>query len=91
MNRTGDAVEALVRQTVECTEITPARYARMKYPKLLPVMHFEVHQYRCPFGNFMLMNTNAMFGQMLLSTAVFTPAADRNLPVLLIDGMKMKK
>jgi len=73
-----------------CTELTPAYCRTIKYPKLLPVMHFTVHQYRCPFGNLMTMDTNAMFGKMQLSTIVFTPDTGKNLPVLLIDSMDMK-
>lgn len=73
-------------------EDTPAEYAAMRYPRLLPMMHFTVHRYRAEgFGTVMTMDTNAMFGMMRLSTLVFTPAAGAAVPFLLIDTMQMKK
>jgi hypothetical protein len=80
-----------VRAASECTEVTPGNRRELKYPKLIPLFHFTVRQYRCPFGNLLTMDTDAMGGKMLLSTVVFTPDTGRSLPVLLIDSMDMKK
>ena len=72
-------------------EDTPVEYAYMKYPKLLPIMHFKVHRYNVDnFGTITTMDTNAMFGMMKLSTFVFTPSIGLNVPFLLIDTMCMK-
>lgn len=73
-------------------EITPAQYASMKYPKILPMMRFCVHQYEMEgFGNLMTMDTKAMGGMMKLSTIVLTPNSGKQVPFLLIDTMEMKK
>lgn len=80
-----------VRAASECTEVTPGNRRELKYPKLIPLFHFTVRRYRCPFGNLLTMDTDAMGGKMLLSTVVFTPDTGRSLPVLLIDSMDMKK
>ncbi len=91
MTLTEQAVAAVQKQFM-LQEDTPAVYAAMKYPKLLPMMHFTVHRYRADgFGTIMTMDTNAMFGMMRLSTLVFTPAAGATIPFLLIDTMQMKK
>ena len=72
-------------------EDTPIEYAHTKYPKLLPIMRFEVHRYSVDnFGTITTMDTNAMFGMMKLSTFVFTPSIGLNVPFLLIDTMCMK-
>ncbi len=76
----------------ELKENIPIEYACMKYPKLLAMMHFEVHRYNIDdFGTIMTMDTNAMFGMMKLSTYVFTPSKGASVPFLLIDTMQMKK
>lgn len=82
----------LAGQTFQLKEITPALYASMKYPKLLPMMRFCVHQYDAEgFGNLMTMDTSAMGGMMKLSTIVLTPNSGKQVPFLLIDTMEMKK
>lgn len=86
------AVVELAGQELNLKEITPARYASMKYPKLLPMMRFTVHQYEAEgFGHVMTMDTKAMGGMMKLSTIVLTPNSGKRLPFLLIDTMEMKK
>ena len=73
-------------------EVTPAAYAAMKYPKLVPMMRFTCHQYVLDgFGGLFVMDTSAMGGLMKLSTMVFTPYSGLNVPFLLIDTMEMKK
>ena len=73
-------------------EVTPPRYASMRYPKLLPMMRFACRQYTLEsFGNLFAMETRAMGGLMKLSTLVFTPYAGKSVPLLLIDTMEMKK
>ena len=90
--RISAAVVELAGRYLKLREITPARYASMKYPKLLPVMRFFVHQYEAEhFGNIMTMDTRAMGGMMKLSTIVLTPNGGKRLPFLLIDTMEMKK
>ena len=49
-----------VRAASECTEVTPGNRRELKYPKLIPLFHFTVRQYRCPFGNLLTMDTDAM-------------------------------
>lgn len=82
----------LTCQSFPTKEITPAPYARMKYPKLIPLMRFSVRQFRVDgFGHLMAMDTRAMGGLMKLSTVVFTPGEGGSVPFLLIDTMQMKK
>lgn len=82
----------LAEQEFQLKEITPPQYASMKYPKLLPMMRFCVHQYAVEgFGNLMTMDTKAMGGLMKLSTIVLTPNSGKQVPFLLIDTMEMKK
>ncbi len=86
------AITNLAGQMFQMKEITPDRYAAMKYPRILPMMRFCVHQYQVEdFGNLMTMDTNAMGGMMRLSTIVLTPNRGGQLPFLLIDTMEMKK
>lgn len=90
---------ALVQQVTELAnrhlalrEITPPAYAQMKYPRLLPMMRFTVHQYMAEgFAHYMTMETKAMGGLMRLSTLVFTPGEGGNVPFLLIDTMQMAR
>lgn len=80
------------RDTFPSLEITPAQYASMRYPKLIPIMRFTCHQYTLDeFGNLFTMETSAMGGIMKLSTLVFTPSSGKAVPFLLIDTMEMKK
>lgn len=86
------AVAELAKQILDVKEITPAQYASMKYPKLLPMMRFTVHQYEIEgFGHMMTMDTKAMGGMMKLSTIVLTPDSGKRLPFFLLDTMEMKK
>lgn len=74
------------------SEITPAAYAAIKYPKLLPIMRFTCRQYDLEgFGNLFTMDTRAMGRLMKLTTLVFTPSAGGEVPFLLIDTMEMKQ
>lgn len=74
------------------SEVTPAEFAAMKYPKLLPVMRFTCRQYALEgFGNLFTMDTAAMGGLMKLTTLVLTPSAGGEVPFLLIDTMEMRK
>lgn len=85
-------VTALARASFPSQEVTPPKYAVMKYPKFLPMMRFTCHQYALEgFGNLFVMDTSAMGGMMKLSTMVFTPSAGRTVPFLLVDTMEMKK
>lgn len=81
----------IAKDKAELKEITPAKYVKMKYPKLLPMMKFSVSQYEVKgFGYITTVDTNAMFGLMRLSTIVFTPSDGCSVPFLLIDTMDMK-
>lgn len=83
-------IAAVVTSRLGATEETAPDYANMQYPSWLPLMKFEVHQYPIEgFGQMMTMDTAAMGGIMKLSTIVFTPSSGINLPLLLIDTMKM--
>ena len=83
-------IAAVVTSRLGATEETAPDYANMQYPSWLPLMKFEVHQYPIEgFGQLMTMDTAAMGGIMKLSTIVFTPSSGINLPLLLIDTMKM--
>ena len=71
-------------------EITPEKYRRFTYPRLIPMMDFEVKQYRVNgFGGFMTMLTDTVFGMQLL-TCAFMPYDGAKVPFLLIDIMLMK-
>jgi len=85
-------VTAKAREVFASQDITPPKYAEMKYPKFLPMMRFACHQYALEgFGNLFVMDTRAMGGMMKLSTMVFTPSAGVTAPFLLVDTMEMKK
>ncbi len=85
-------VVTLANEYFELKEDTPIEYSHMQYPKLLALMHFDIHRYSIDdFGTIMTMDTNAMFGMMKLSTYVFTPSRGISVPFLLIDTMLMKK
>ena len=67
------------------------RYTNMKYPRLLPLMHFRVDRYKVPgFGSVMLMHTTTKMGMELI-TMSFMPSECISLPYLLVDAMTMKK
>ena len=71
-------------------EDTAPDFAKMEYPSWLPMMKFEIHQYKVRgFGQVMTMDTKMMGGIMKLSTIVFTPSSGVNMPFLLIDTMEM--
>lgn len=95
MKRLQAAPEEAVRifgEKVPCTEIACGKYAQMVWPRIFPLMHFEVKWYRAPsFGNIFSMYTRAGKGMMELATLVFTPNVGTDVPLLLIDLMKMKK
>lgn len=66
-------------------------YTHMRYPKLLPLMNFEVQRYRIGgFGSVFSMHTTTKMGMELL-TLSFTPGEGKALPYLLLDSMSMKK
>lgn len=66
--------------------------AFLRWPKLLPVMQFSVHQYEaCGYGNIFGMNTVALGGLMKLATFVCTPNTGIEVPLLLVDVMAMGK
>lgn len=86
-----ESIVKIAGEGAELRPVTPAQYIKMKYPRLLPLMRFNVSQYEVKgYGNLMTMDTNAMFGLMRLSTIVFTPSEGAALPFLLIDTMDMK-
>ncbi len=66
------------------------RFARMKYPKLVPIMEFESERYRISdYGQVMILHTSSKVGMELL-TAVFMPYEGNSVPFLLLDVMQMK-
>ncbi len=85
-------VTARAREAFLSQDVTPAKYAAMKYPRFLPMMRFTCRQYGLEgFGNLFVMDTTAMGGMMKLSTMVFTPSSGKAAPFLLVDTMEMKK
>lgn len=90
-------IDTLLHKTTEILVSNEAvllpedRYSDMKYPSLLPLMHFHVDQYDLKgFGHIMSMHTTTKMGMELL-TVSFMPAELPDLPYLLIDAMSMKK
>lgn len=75
----------------ECRDVTDPQYHQVRYPKIMPIMHFEINQYQLKgFGQIMNMNSTAMKGLMKLTTIAFTPNEGGDIPFLLIDCMEMK-
>ncbi|MBR0461983.1 MAG: hypothetical protein IJJ00_04650 [Erysipelotrichaceae bacterium] len=71
-------------------EIPDERYAHLKYPKLAPLMYFDIERFRIKdFGHLMIMHTTSKVGMELL-TMSFMPDGV-TLPFLLLDAMTMKK
>lgn len=80
----------LVCSRLQGEEDTAPDFANLEYPTWLPMMKFEIHQYKVQsFGQVMTMDTKMMGGIMKLSTIVFTPNSGVNMPFLLIDTMQM--
>ena len=74
------------------TDATITKYAKMKYPRVLPMFKISTHRYYLEdFGTVMVMSTSAMGGLMKLVTASFTPFEGKNVPYLLVDCMHMLK
>lgn len=73
-------------------EIPRDAYSKMRWPKLLPLMKFDVTRYQVDgFGHLMLMRTRATGGMMQLCTVSMTPSEGLSVPYLLIDCMTMKQ
>lgn len=73
-------------------ELCGDAYSKMRWPKLLPLMKFDVTRYQVDgFGHLMLMRTRAMGGMMQLCTVSMTPSEGLSVPYLLIDCMTMKQ
>ena len=74
-----------------CKKLPEDAYSKMKYPKVLPMMHFAVDQYELEhFGHLMVMHTTTKMGMELL-TLSFCPQRGLLMPYLLVDAMSMKK
>lgn len=94
-----DNMQGLIDQTLNAfssslriIEMPAGSCGHMRYPRLIPIMHFYVRRFAAPgFGSICTMQTNAMGGIMQLATIVFTPNCGGSLPLLLIDVMSMKK
>ena len=85
--------EKLLKLLEQCeyTDVTDPQYHQVRYPKILPVMNFEINQYHLKgFGQIMNMNSTAMKGLMKLTTIALTPNEGGDVPFLLIDCMEMK-
>jgi len=84
------ATESLSRYlTLRPKEIKEAQ--PMKWPRHIGLMKLEAHRYDVQdYGNLLTLNTNAM-GLMKLATIVLTPNQGLDVPLLLIDVMKMGK
>jgi hypothetical protein len=92
-------LEELTEKMLECIgsylKLKPAdigSYAQMHWPKLLPLMHLHARSYHVDkYGSIFAMNTHVAGDMMDLATIVCTPNAGGDVPVLLIDIMKMKQ
>lgn len=92
-------LEELTEQMLECIEscmkLEPSdigSHTEMHWPKLLPLMHLHARSYHVEkYGSIFAMNTHVTGDLMDLATIVCTPNAGGDVPVLLIDIMKMKQ
>lgn len=67
-------------------------HAAMHWPKLLPLMHMHCSSITSQeYGSVFAMSTHVNGGMMDLATIVCTPFVGSDIPVLLIDIMKMKQ
>ncbi|MBQ2310227.1 MAG: hypothetical protein II186_06230 [Erysipelotrichales bacterium] len=74
-----------------CRKLAEDSYSHMKYPKILPLMRFEVDRFSWEgYGHIMAMHTTTKMGMELL-TLSFMPSTGIQMPYLLIDAMTMKK
>ena len=88
---TKEIIESLGKH-MRMTEKTPKQYLHMSYPKLLPIMRFETHQYDVEqFGTVTTFQTRRLGGKMQLSTMVCTPSKGLEIPLLVVDCMVMPK
>lgn len=87
-----DSVRERFDAQVPLVELPAQPYAAMRYPKLVPLMHFQFQHYDAPsFGHASFLRTTGMGGRMQLATVVFTPNTGANVPLLLVDVMAMKQ
>lgn len=86
-----DSLMNKVADIVGGTQLPKDAYSAMKYPKFIPLMHFNVNRYRIDgFGQLMCMHTTTKFGMELL-TCSFMPYEGNEIPYLLIDIMAMRR
>lgn len=84
-----DGVVRLFTSQLRSAEVTQDKYRSFSYPKFIPMMKFEVRQYKIEgFGGLMTMLTDSPFGMQLL-TCSFMPYEGNKVPFLLIDIMIM--
>ncbi len=85
-----DKISKIILGRLRGEEVTAPDFAKLQYPTWLPIMDFEIHQYKVQsFGQIMTMDTKMMGGIMKLTTMVFTPSSGIGMPFLLIDTMQM--
>ncbi|MBR1758400.1 MAG: hypothetical protein IJ744_06695 [Lachnospiraceae bacterium] len=86
-----EQIMRLLPELISLKKLPEDQYTHMKYPKLIPLMHFGVEQYELDgFGHLFMMHTTTKMG-MELFTLSFMPTTCVKLPYLLIDAMSMKK
>ena len=91
IDRIKNDLERIISSKDTIQKLPEDEYSHMRYPKLIPLMRFDVKQYRIEgFGHLMTMHTTTKMGMELL-TASFMPSAGVQVPYLLIDAMVMKK
>ena len=84
-----DGVIRLFTSQLSSCEVTPDKYRSFSYPKFIPMMKFNVKQYKIGgFGGLMTMLTDTPFGMQLL-TCSFMPYEGNKVPFLLIAIMIM--
>ena len=84
-------IETVIASKEYIRKLPEDRYSHMKYPKLIPLMRFNVEQYDIEgIGHLMTMHTTTGMGMELLTVSLM-PSTGIQVPYLLIDAMTMKE
>lgn len=91
---TSERVETVVKELIESyfqlKEIQNDAYAKMRWPKLIPLMRFKTESFVVPgYGRAAFINTKAM-GFVRMLTCTLTPCEGASVPFLMIEVMEAK-
>lgn len=82
-----DNAAAQFTQYVSARKSDIAPYTDMKWPRFFPLMKLHAEQYTADgFGTLMTLCTRAAGNLLTVETAVFTPRAGIDVPLLLVDA-----